>query len=250
MSNPYPLEDEFGDIIKKARLGLALRPSQVAQQAAIDEEQLLQMEAYDLRPTQPQVQALAAALQLSARKLQAIADEQYVPPSVPTSFGDFRVHMLPGEPGEANCYIIVDRQRDLVGIVDPGVAARRIQGVLDTVRLPLAAILVTHQHGDHTKSLDTFAAQAEDMSLDTTIIPTPGHTEDSTTFYFPGFVMVGDLMFAGSVGRARTEPGLYRTHLQSLHRILALPDNTVIFPGHGPATTVASEKRSNPFFLD
>jgi hydroxyacylglutathione hydrolase len=60
---------------------------------------------------------------------------------------------------------------------------------------------------------------------------------------------VGDLIFAGSIGRTDLPGGDHGKLLESVRtKIFPLPDETVLFPGHGPATTVGEEKRSNPFF--
>ena len=250
MSTKYPLEDEFGDIIKKARLGSGLSVTDVARKTGVDEERLQRMEAYEIRPEPAQVAALAKVLNLSQAKLQAVANEQYVPDPVATTFGKLEVHVLVGQPGEANCYVLADHAKGQTALIDPGVETQRIQKVLDEVGYPLAAILLTHDHGDHTKSLDQFADRVQDTPLDYTTIATPGHSKDSQTYYFGDCAFVGDLLFAGSVGRALPETGWYSTHLDSVRKILVLPDSTVLFPGHGPATTVESERQNNPFIQD
>jgi hydroxyacylglutathione hydrolase len=76
----------------------------------------------------------------------------------------------------------------------------------------------------------------------------PGHTPGSVAFRLPGTVFTGDLLFAGSVGRTDLPGGDYRTLLDSLSRVcLPLPDDTVVLSGHGPQTTIGTERASNPF---
>jgi glyoxylase-like metal-dependent hydrolase (beta-lactamase superfamily II) len=78
---------------------------------------------------------------------------------------------------------------------------------------------------------------------------TPGHTPGCVSFITEGMAFVGDLIFAGSIGRTDLPGGDYETLIRSVEeKIFPLPDGTVLFPGHGPATTVGDEKRSNPFF--
>jgi len=78
---------------------------------------------------------------------------------------------------------------------------------------------------------------------------TPGHTPGCVCYIADGMAFVGDLIFAGSIGRTDLPGGDYDTLIESVRkRIFTLPDETVLFPGHGPATTVGEEKRSNPFF--
>ncbi|MBP7140362.1 MAG: MBL fold metallo-hydrolase [Opitutaceae bacterium] len=78
----------------------------------------------------------------------------------------------------------------------------------------------------------------------------PGHCPGNVLFYFPDYksAFVGDALFAGSVGRTDLPGGSSSVLRNSIRtRIYSLPDDTAIHPGHGPATTVADEKSSNPF---
>jgi hydroxyacylglutathione hydrolase len=86
--------------------------------------------------------------------------------------------------------------------------------------------------------------------LEAHVIHTPGHTEGSICLYFPAEqkLIAGDTLFAGSIGRTDLPGGSYEKILRSLHdRVLALPDETVVVPGHGPVTTIGEERESNPF---
>jgi len=77
---------------------------------------------------------------------------------------------------------------------------------------------------------------------------TPGHAPGHVIFLCDSFVLAGDTVFAGSIGRTDLPGGDLETLLGSIRReILTLPDETVLHPGHGPATTVGHERRSNPF---
>ena len=80
---------------------------------------------------------------------------------------------------------------------------------------------------------------------------TPGHTPGSITFTAANDFFSGDLLFAGSIGRTDFPGGSFEQIQQSLRRVpLALPDETVVRPGHGPDTTIGRERASNPFLLD
>ncbi len=108
------------------------------------------------------------------------------------------------------------------------------------------------------------------VGLEITVNHAPGHTEGSVTFRVPlegpsvqapitaqgkskmeagvDVLFSGDLLFAGSIGRTDLPGGDYETILRSLQRVcLTLPDQTVVLSGHGPQTTIGSERRSNPF---
>lgn len=84
------------------------------------------------------------------------------------------------------------------------------------------------------------------------ILHTPGHTEGSVCLYFPAAktLIAGDTLFAGSIGRTDLPGGSFDKIIRSLHdTVLALPDETVVVPGHGPLTTIGNERESNPFLV-
>jgi hydroxyacylglutathione hydrolase len=82
------------------------------------------------------------------------------------------------------------------------------------------------------------------------VMHTPGHTEGSVCLYFPKQqkLIAGDTLFAGSIGRTDLPGGSFEKIISSLHeKVLTLPDETVVVPGHGPLTTIGEERESNPF---
>ena len=82
------------------------------------------------------------------------------------------------------------------------------------------------------------------------ILHTPGHTQGSVCLYLPDhtLLLAGDTLFAGSVGRTDLPGGDTQQLLASIHdRLLILPDEVTVIPGHGPRTTIGSERVSNPF---
>jgi hydroxyacylglutathione hydrolase len=89
-------------------------------------------------------------------------------------------------------------------------------------------------------------------SLTASVMQTPGHTEGSICLYFSTEkkLIAGDTLFAGSIGRTDLPGGSYPKILRSLHdTVLALPDDTVVIPGHGPLTTIGDERHTNPFLV-
>jgi hydroxyacylglutathione hydrolase len=87
-------------------------------------------------------------------------------------------------------------------------------------------------------------------SLNAQVLHTPGHTEGSICLYFEPEkkLIAGDTLFAGSIGRTDLPGGSYKKIVSSLHeQVLALPDDTVVIPGHGPLTTIGQERETNPF---
>jgi len=82
------------------------------------------------------------------------------------------------------------------------------------------------------------------------ILHTPGHTQGSVCLHFAPLKMViaGDTLFAGSIGRTDLPGGNFQQIINSIQtRLLTLPDDTRVIPGHGPATTIGTERHSNPF---
>ena len=78
----------------------------------------------------------------------------------------------------------------------------------------------------------------------------PGHAPGHICFYNAkdGFVIAGDVLFAGSIGRTDLPGGNFEVLMQSIHQqLLTLPDATIVYSGHGPATTIGHERRTNPF---
>ncbi len=93
------------------------------------------------------------------------------------------------------------------------------------------------------------------------VMHTPGHTRGSVSLYLPSDslqpvaqpakLFAGDTLFAGSIGRTDLWGGSFDDIMRSIHaKLLALPDDTLVYPGHGPATTIGRERETNPFLRD
>ena len=174
----------------------------------------------------------------------------------------------------------------LAWIVDPGGEAERIIALLSKKGLEPAGILLTHAHFDHIGAVNALQAAFPELKLTVhrndlpvithpmnamppdyppvtmpknavettdapgcTIIETPGHTPGGVCYYFPAdrLLLAGDTLFAGSVGRTDLPGGDMAVLMQSLKKLTALPDDTLVIHGHGPHTTISAEKASNPF---
>ena len=101
----------------------------------------------------------------------------------------------------------------------------------------------------HTKDADRIMVGG----VAATVLHTPGHTEGSSCLYFPteNTLVAGDTLFAGSIGRTDLPGGNFDKIIDSLHgRLMTLPDEVVVIPGHGPATTIGEERETNPFITD
>jgi glyoxylase-like metal-dependent hydrolase (beta-lactamase superfamily II) len=104
-------------------------------------------------------------------------------------------------------------------------------------------------------AIDQSVADADRLrlgKLEATVMHTPGHTEGSICLYFPAEqkLIAGDTLFAGSIGRTDLPGGSFDKIMDSLKgRVLALPDETIVVPGHGPETTIGEERETNPFLI-
>lgn len=183
---------------------------------------------------------------------------------------------------QANCYLLAPGPGSGCVIVDPGEgAAGALGAALREHALTPVAILATHGHFDHVASATAVAEEygvtvrvhpadagplgesahyaplAEETlalaGLEITVEAVPGHTPGSVLFRLGSaegglLAITGDTLFAGSVGRTDREGGDAGDLEHSLRsKVLALPDETVVLPGHGPATTIGRERASNPF---
>jgi hydroxyacylglutathione hydrolase len=87
--------------------------------------------------------------------------------------------------------------------------------------------------------------------LSAKILHTPGHSPGGISVLFDGHVFVGDLLFKDSIGRSDLYKGNFNQIMHSIKtKLLALDDNTKVYPGHGPATTIGRERKKNPFLQD
>ncbi len=137
------------------------------------------------------------------------------------------------------------RWPELLIYVHPSDEYRLIEPMKHTVwALPFTLEQV--QADLHLRDGDRF--DLDGISLD--VLFTPGHTEGGISLLDPvnNILFVGDTLFAGSVGRTDLPGGDWETLLDSIRRrLLSLPDQTMVYPGHGPKTTIAEERISNPF---
>lgn len=101
---------------------------------------------------------------------------------------------------------------------------------------------------------DAFLQDGDDIEVDGVklkVIHTPGHTPGSLSFYTEGMLFCGDTLFQGSIGRTDLPGGDYQQEMSSIvERLLALPDETVVLPGHMRETRIGHERLTNPFILD
>ena len=106
--------------------------------------------------------------------------------------------------------------------------------------------------------VDRFIQDADDLLIGTLaaqVVHTPGHSPGSVGLLVPGSayntLFAGDTLFSGSIGRTDLPGGDFRQMMRSIkERLITLDDETLIWPGHGPKTTIGHERRTNPFIQD
>ena len=180
---------------------------------------------------------------------------------------------------QTNCYLLWEGDR--AAVIDPGYEPDTILRALQTLELHLEAILLTHGHFDHVGAVKTLASEtdcrvylcADDLSmppmmtngplyythtygegdllhlagLSIRVYHTPGHTHGSVCFLCENALFSGDTLFAGSCGRTDLPGGDSKWLRWSLERLAELEDDYQVYPGHGESTTLAREKRYNPY---
>lgn len=198
---------------------------------------------------------------------------------------DFSVEVV-GDLG-VNCYLVPVASSRRLYIIDPGGDADTIVTAAGKFDYDEALILLTHAHVDHIGAVRDVAKRlgiskvyvhkndqnlykspnnhllpyipaAEDLpeavnipsNDDFEVIETPGHTQGGICYYFRQIpaVFVGDTIFHNSIGRSDLPGGNHEQLVSSIkNKLMTLPDDLMLYPGHGRPTTVGHEKRSNPY---
>lgn len=271
------LEDHLGDIIRKARgmSGVSLKTA--ASAASLTEAELATLETVGTFSKRPNFAALANAIGLNSVKLESIANGWLPTKKDLSAWRHLRAFTSASDGMTVNCYLVWDETSREAALFDTGFEGKAILDTLAAERLELRHIFITHSHYDHVHALGVIRAAQPDASLHTSsknapakqrnqpgeVVSlgglriahrdTPGHAADGVTYVIGGWLnhapevaIVGDAIFAGSMGRGNDSWELARQKV--CEEILSLPSETLLCPGHGPLTTVAEETANNPFF--
>lgn len=187
----------------------------------------------------------------------------------------------------SNCYIVMDKKTKEAVVLDPGGDVDDIVKAIDSIGAKIKYILLTHGHLDHTtgvaqlkaitKAVVCISKKDDDLitegeylfgplieggadkllkqgdiikieSLEFNCIDTPGHTPGGMCFLVQNCVFTGDTLFAGSIGRTDFAGGDFNSIITSIKsKLLCLDGDTIVYPGHGPCSTINNEKLNNPF---
>ncbi len=188
---------------------------------------------------------------------------------------------------DVNCYLVPVAESRRLYIIDPGGDAKTVIAAAKKITYDEAIILLTHAHVDHISAVRDVAKALDiskiylhkgDISLyessnnhvmpyipaatdlpkisgtisgnDFEIIETPGHSQGGVCYYFKQIpaVFVGDTIFNNSVGRSDLPGGNHEQLIASIKaKLMTLPDELKLYPGHGQPTTVGNEKKFNPY---
>jgi hydroxyacylglutathione hydrolase len=266
-----PLEDNVEDVIGKAQRGLGISDSELAKKAGVSLQTIRKLREGDL--DEQALLRVAPVLGLAGEQLCELAKGEWRPERINErdGFAQFntRYHDM-----AVNAYLVWDPASRVAAVFDTGADSSEMMRFANRHKLNVQLILLTHAHPDHVVDLprlreetgaDVFAPARElvsgaepieegkhfrlgNLEIDTRL--TWGHSQGGMTYVVTGLArpiaIVGDSLFAGSMGGGNIS---YQDALRNnREKILTLPDDTIICPGHGPMTTVGEEKAHNPFF--
>ncbi|MCB1106057.1 MAG: MBL fold metallo-hydrolase [Opitutaceae bacterium] len=269
-----PIEDNFDDVINKTQRGLQITDEDLAARADISVDDLTAVKGG--KALFGVIRRVARHLNLGPDALEVLAKKAWYPeqPNFPRGFAMYNTVF---EDMTVNAYLIWDPRTKQAAAFDTGADC---SAMIDTIKhegLDLRYIFITHTHDDHIADLAKLAAAAPKAEiwageLEPVDFPgaqtfkenahfhigeiaiktlfTWGHSPGMTTFFVTGLswplAIVGDSIFSCSMGGSPTH---FADQLRNnKEKIIPLPKDTVIAPGHGPLTTLAQEKTHNPFF--
>lgn len=266
-----PLEDNSGDVIGKAQRGLRIPDSELAEKAGLSLEKIRKLRDGDF--DEQALLQIAPALGLAGQQLCDLAKGEWRPERIDEQKGlaqfNSRFHDM-----AVNAYLVWDPASQVAAAFDTGAECDEMVRFASRHKLKVQLILLTHAHPDHVADLprlreetgaEVFAPNREPVSgaesidegkrfhlgsLEIDTLLTWGHSQGGMTYLVKGLAhpiaIVGDSLFAGSMGGGNVS---YQDALRNnLEKIMTLPNDTIICPGHGPMTTVGEEKSHNPFF--
>src|SRR5438552_3885909 len=267
-----PLEDNVDDIISKAQRGLRISDSELADKSGVSREKINDVRGGKI--DNQTIERIAPVLNLNAKALVDLASGKWKPNQL-ENFDGLAQFTTDYNGMAVNSYLVWDPTTREAAAFDTGADCKRMLALAAKENLSVKLILLTHAHGDHIADLPRLreetgahvfisgrepVAGAEaieegkgfrlsQIALEARL--TCGHSPGGMTYYVTGLArpiaIVGDSLFAGSMGGGNVS---YADAVRNnLDKILTLPDETIICPGHGPMTSVGEEKAHNPFFV-
>ena len=265
------LEDNVGDIIGKAQRGLEISDNELAKKSGADLTAIRKVRDGDF--DEATLRSLAPPLDLDGDALVDLACEKYRPDEL-KDFDGLAQFSTDYNGMLVNAYLVWDLGSKHAVAFDTGAECDGMLKRATKENVSIKVILLTHAHPDHIADLPRLREQTGAQIFAPAREPVPGaerieagrdfklgkiriearltwgHSPGGITFVCTGLArpiaIVGDSMFAGSMGGGSVS---YKDAVQNnLEKILTLPEDTIICPGHGPMTSVGEEKKHNPFF--
>ena len=273
-----PLEDELGDVLEKAMRHAGLNEQSLGVLAGVDAGKIRDAIDYRYDLAVDELKRLARSLALNELGVQSLAAGRYPLPEIaglPFCLYPLRT---PHGIGVANAYIVADCGKNSGVLFDTGSDPVMLRRVWPAAIKRLDGVFITHAETEHTGGLAEVVKQFGPVPVfgpvgakisgaaalgegacvtlggfEIKALATPGHAEAHNCYEVRvtkmkggvPLLVSGDLFFAGSVGGAYFCSQQLRKHLARL--LAALPDETVVAPGHGPLTTIKNERTFNPF---
>ena len=265
------LEDFHEDILGKAMRGLGIGKNEMASRLQCEKSEVETVLSGGVN--EALISVMANELNLDPEKLLRSARKQCCP--APLAINGLKQFNLPFGDMLVNAFVLWDENLKNAWIFDTGPIAEPILLFIQEQELSVDAIFLTHTHRDHIACLDELRAGSGNPpvyvhelealdgcelitegfsyicgSLSLNTLHTHGHALGGMTYVIDGLerpiAIVGDAIFAGSMGGGMIS---YEDALRTnREKIMTLPDEVVLCPGHGPMTRIGEEKRNNPFF--
>jgi len=266
-----PLEDFYQDVVGKVQRGRQLTDDAIASQSGVTVADWVALKSGKF--DEATARKVAPVLGLGAAALVAHGQQAWYPQ--PVKLDGLAQFNTPFEDMTVNAYLIWNPRTKNACAFDTGATSGPILKFAKEHGLTIRLILLTHTHGDHIADLErlredtgaeVFISELESVpgaeqfkegrtwddgdGLKMEARSTTGHSKGGTTYYITGLAqpvaVVGDSIFASSMGGGAVS--FVDALRNNQTKIMTLPANTIICPGHGPLTTVGEEKLHNPFF--
>ncbi|WP_010233509.1 MBL fold metallo-hydrolase [Clostridium arbusti] len=197
-----------------------------------------------------------------------------------------KINIIPAGIYDANCYILIDEVANEAAVIDPGGDAQMLINNIKASQAEVKMILLTHGHADHTGAVSelrnefgcsVYINEKDSELIDKNVpiygnkdengdkflnegdiikfgnyeikcIETPGHTPGGMCFLIGNTIFTGDTLFHRSIGRTDFKGGDFGAIISSIkNKLLPLPEDTIVYPGHGPKSSIGFERNNNPF---
>ncbi|MDF2504208.1 MBL fold metallo-hydrolase [Clostridium sp.] len=197
-----------------------------------------------------------------------------------------KINIIPAGIYDANCYILIDEVTNEAAVIDPGGDAQMLINNIKASQAEVKMILLTHGHADHTGAVSelrnefgcsVYINEKDSELIDKNVpiygnkdengdkflnegdiikfgnyeikcIETPGHTPGGMCFLIGNTIFTGDTLFHRSIGRTDFKGGDFGAIISSIkNKLLTLPEDTIVYPGHGPKSSIGFERNNNPF---